>query len=107
MIFKRKSNGRTDILKVKWNIDDSLVVTLQKQYLIKVWSSDNGMLIHELRGHSDEIYALETHPRDPRILLSAGYDSSVLIWNIINGENIKKFFDKVIINIYKYLIKSF
>ena len=102
MIFRRKSNRRTDILKIKWNIDDSLVITLHKNYLILVWSPDDGNLIHELRGHSDDIYVLEPHPRDPRILLSAGYDSSVSIWNIINGENIKKFYDEVIINIFKF-----
>ncbi len=41
---------------VTWSSDDSLVVTAQNNCLIKVWKS---LLIHELKGHTDEVYYLK------------------------------------------------
>ena len=50
------------------------------------------MLSKELRGHDDEAYVLDPHPNDPNVLLSAGHDGRLLIWDITNlGEVIKSF----------------
>lgn len=34
---------------VTWNCDDSLVVTAQNNFLIKVWNSNDAQLVHELK----------------------------------------------------------
>lgn len=34
---------------VTWNNDDTLVVTAQNNYLIKVWNSNDASLVHELK----------------------------------------------------------
>lgn len=103
-LFLRRDNdelSNMDIIKkysvtmVAWNCDDSLVITAQNNYLIKVWNSNNGHLIHELKAHTDEVYVLETHPKDPRLLLSAGHDGNIILWNILTGRLIKKFYNRV------------
>ena len=80
---------------VTWNSDDSLVVTAQNNFLIKVWNSNDARLVHELRGHTDEVYVLEAHPRDSRLLLSAGHDGLIIFWNLMSGKMIKKIYNKV------------
>ena len=81
---------------VAWNCDDSLVITAQERFgfssVIRVWKSNNGLLFHELNDfHTDEVTVLETHPIDPRLLMSAGCDGNIILWNILYGRLIKKF----------------
>ena len=48
------------------------------------------MLNKVLRGHEGR-FLFVPHPYDPNVLLSAGYDGRLLIWNLIKGEVIKSF----------------
>jgi bromodomain and WD repeat domain containing protein 1/3 len=86
---------KTSVTMVTWNCDDSYVITAQNNFLIKVWSSKDGRLIHELKAHTNEVFVLEAHPKDPRLLLSAGHDGNVILWNIQKGKLIKKFYNKI------------
>ncbi|RNA15427.1 PH-interacting, partial [Brachionus plicatilis] len=83
------------VTMVAWNCDDSLVITAQNNFMIKVWNSSDAQLVHELASHSNEIFVLESHPKDPRVLLSAGHDGNVIIWNILSGTMIKKFYNRI------------
>jgi hypothetical protein len=38
---------------------------------------------------------LEAHPRDPRLLMSAGHDGNVILWNILTGKMLKRFYNRV------------
>ena len=40
---------KNSISMVTWNCDDSLVITSQANYFVKVWNSNDGQLIHELK----------------------------------------------------------
>jgi WD40 repeat protein len=84
-----------NVTMVKWNCDDSLVITAQNNFLIKVWNSNDGQLIHELKGHNAEVFVLEAHPKDPRLLISSGHDGNVIIWNLLTGKIIKKFYNRI------------
>ena len=59
-----------------------------------------GKILLFLKGHSDEIFVLEAHPRDPRLLLSAGHDGNVILWNLLSGKLIKKFYNRVTFNLF-------
>ena len=39
--------------------------------------------------HEEEAFVLEPHPHDPNILLSAGHDGKLLIWDLEKGEVMK------------------
>uniref|UniRef100_A0A8C5M0Z6 Bromodomain and WD repeat domain containing 1 n=1 Tax=Leptobrachium leishanense TaxID=445787 RepID=A0A8C5M0Z6_9ANUR len=81
--------GKQRVFMLAWNVADTLVVTATSSRLLKVWDSHNGKLLHVLTGHQNDIYVLEPHPLDPRIVLSAGYDGNVCIWDITKGVRIK------------------
>ena len=83
------------VTMVAWNADDSLVVTAQNNFVVKVWNSTSAQLVHELKAHTDEIFVLEAHPADPRLLFSAGHDGNVILWNLLAGKCIKKFYNKI------------
>lgn len=58
-------------------------------FKIKVWNAKTAKLHKVLRGHTDELYVLESHPKDIHVLLSAGHDGQLFIWDIYHGIVIK------------------
>lgn len=48
------------------------------------------------KGHDDEVFVMEAHPFDSRIILSAGHDGNIFIWDLSKGAKIRNFFNMVI-----------
>lgn len=48
-----------------------------------------------MRGHTDELYVLESHPKDPYILASAGHDGQLSVWDIREGRSLAKFHNQI------------
>jgi len=55
-----------------------------------------------LQGHEDEVFVLEPSAIDKRILISAGHDGKIVIWDIEKGEKVKQFFNMVNCLEYKH-----
>ncbi|XP_075398401.1 bromodomain and WD repeat-containing protein 1 isoform X2 [Tenrec ecaudatus] len=83
------------VTMIAWNQNDSIVVTAVNDHVLKAWNSYTGQLLHNLLGHADEVFVLETHPFDSRIMLSAGHDGSIFIWDITKGTKIKHYFNVI------------
>ncbi|XP_062982693.1 bromodomain and WD repeat-containing protein 1 isoform X3 [Elgaria multicarinata webbii] len=81
------------VTMIAWSQDDNLVVTAVNNHLLKVWNSYTGQLLHDLTGHVDEVFVLEPHPFDSRIMLSAGHDGNIFIWDITKGIQMKHYFN--------------
>lgn len=71
------------------------VITLAILYQIKVWNSTTGKLHKVMTGHTDELFVLESHPIDPHVLVSAGHDGQLFIWDIMEGISIAKFINHI------------
>lgn len=85
-----------EMVKVKvnmvcWTCDDQYVITSASDHSIKVWNPETGKLIHSLRDHDDDVFCIESHPKDPRIFLTGGHGGRVIIWNVITGKPINIF----------------
>ena len=52
-----------------------------------IWDVDNRRMLHQLRGHTDQIYALGFSP-DKERAYSGGYDRSVRMWSVRDGKEI-------------------
>ncbi|XP_037687468.1 bromodomain and WD repeat-containing protein 1-like isoform X2 [Choloepus didactylus] len=83
------------VTMIAWNQNDSIVVTAVNDHVLKVWNSYTGQLLHDLLGHADEVFVLETHPFDSRIMLSAGHDGSIFIWDVTKGTKMKHYFNMI------------
>ena len=47
------------------------------------------------------MYVLEAHPKDARLLLSAGHDGLIIFWNLMTGKLIKKIYNRVSFKVKK------
>ncbi|KFU91732.1 Bromodomain and WD repeat-containing protein 1, partial [Chaetura pelagica] len=83
------------VTMIAWNQNDNYVVTAVNNHLLKVWNSSTGQLLHDLVGHADEVFVLETHPFDSRIMLSAGHDGNIFIWDVTKGTKTKHYFNMI------------
>ncbi|XP_028322321.1 bromodomain and WD repeat-containing protein 3 [Gouania willdenowi] len=83
------------VTMLAWDRADTTVITAVSNYLLKVWSATSGQLLHVLSGHDDEVFILEAHPYDPRIILSAGHDGNIYIWDLTKGTKIRNFFNMI------------
>ncbi|KAG7274129.1 hypothetical protein CRUP_011464 [Coryphaenoides rupestris] len=83
------------VTMVAWDRGDRTVITAVSNFLLKVWNSHTGQLLHVLSGHDDEVFVLEAHPFDPRVMLSAGHDGNIYIWDLSRGAKIRNFFNMI------------
>uniref|UniRef100_A0AAR5Q514 Bromo domain-containing protein n=1 Tax=Dendroctonus ponderosae TaxID=77166 RepID=A0AAR5Q514_DENPD len=83
------------VTMVAWDKSDASVVTAVSDYSLKIWSAANGQLIKILKGHVDEVYVLEPHPHDEDVILSAGHDGQLLIWDIQRGDILFKYLNTI------------
>lgn len=83
------------VTMVSWDRSDNWIVTAVNDHTIKVWNSSTGKLHNVLRGHTDELYVLESHPKDSHVLLSAGHDGQIFLWDICKGEKLASFVNTI------------
>ncbi|XP_035000458.1 PH-interacting protein isoform X2 [Hippoglossus stenolepis] len=83
------------VTMVAWDRHDSTVITAANNLTLKVWNSTTGNLVHVLMGHEDEVFVLEPHPFDPRILFSAGHDGNCIVWDLAKGAKIRSYFNMI------------
>ncbi|XP_066145385.1 PH-interacting protein isoform X1 [Euwallacea fornicatus] len=83
------------VTMVAWDRSDATVVTAVSDRSLKIWNAGTGQLVRILSGHNDEVYVLEPHPHDEDIILSAGHDGQLLIWDINRGEILFKYLNTI------------
>ncbi|KAF9433592.1 Bromodomain and WD repeat-containing protein 3, partial [Entomortierella beljakovae] len=73
-----------------WSLDDSSVILTTSLGEIKIFDSVTGGLIHTLKGHvkGSSIYVVDVHPFDKNIIMTAGYDGQVILWDVAKGIQI-------------------
>ena len=81
-----ESNKKAKVTMVTWDASDEFVITAVNDSSLKVWNARTAELVKVLRSHKDEVFVLESHPIDPRIILSAGHDGQLIIWDVLKSE---------------------
>jgi hypothetical protein len=67
---------------IAWSLDDSACIIATTYGDLKIFDSTTGELKGSLIGHTEETYAVDVHPTDPRTVLSAGYDGRAILWDL-------------------------
>ncbi|CAB4032206.1 PH-interacting -like, partial [Paramuricea clavata] len=83
------------VTMVGWDLSDQFVITAINDHSVKVWESKTGKLIYVLKSHHDEIFIIEAHPTNPQLLLTAGHDGYIILWNLTVGKIVKKFYNSL------------
>ncbi|KAI0561242.1 Bromodomain containing protein [Gracilaria domingensis] len=79
------------VCAVLWSHDDRYVFTATSDAKIRVWYADTAELARVLHAHEGEIYVMDCHPLNGRILLSGGYDGQVSLWDVETGAKLRSF----------------
>jgi hypothetical protein len=92
-----------DILDIQFNpFNDNQIATCSDDTLIKIWDipeemdkEDTGEMNRsvgaaqmELQGHQKKVQTIEWHPSASNVLLSAGGDNLIIIWNTLDGVEV-------------------
>ncbi|KAJ6635022.1 Bromodomain and WD repeat-containing protein 1 [Pseudolycoriella hygida] len=95
IVSEDDSRKQLKVTMVSWDATDKWVITAVNDYSIKVWNSATAKLHKVMTGHTDELFVLESHPIDPHVLVSAGHDGQLFIWDIMEGISIAKFVNHI------------
>nr|XP_046914736.1 coronin-2B-like isoform X2 [Dermatophagoides farinae] len=91
----RVTGHRGQIYDIKWNpFNDNVIASCSDDTTIKLWYiPDEGLLsrnmqqpIIELRGHKRRVNFIEWHPTADNILVSAGSDHLMIVWNTLTAD---------------------
>ncbi|GLE10143.1 hypothetical protein PINS_up022138 [Pythium insidiosum] len=92
-----------------WTRDDSRLITLHStkpdgegadwKQRMRIWDPRSGKLLKtlaavdgpKLHGHVNAVFAMDVHPTDARIVVTAGHDGRVIVWDIAAGRILKSF----------------
>ncbi|XP_041988946.1 PH-interacting protein isoform X2 [Aricia agestis] len=85
------TSKKLKVTMVCWDCSDEYIMTAVSDHTVRVWSSRTATQLRSLSGHKDEAYVLEAHPILPGVLLSAGHDGLLLVWDALTGEELARF----------------
>ena len=104
------------IFDLKWNLfNDYQIASASDDCSIKLWDIPEGGLTsglsefsNELLGHRRKVTQIEWHPTAENVLISAGFDNLVIVWDVspspLNGNCILKIIDCHVDQIYSLAI---
>ena len=53
---------------------------------VQVWDLTTGARVAVLRGHTGNVWSVDWHPTDPRVLASCADDGTIRLWNPESGD---------------------
>jgi len=65
--------------------DQSLIATAGRDRTVRVWSTTDGKLLHELRGHEHEVFSVAVHPNNQAVL-SGDLFGNIKHWQLEGGK---------------------
>ena len=88
---RRRAPPEPSISQVAWTADDAAVLAALTDGRVLVLDAGSGRLRHCLAEHRTEVPIIEGHPSDARLALTAGYDGSIVVWDVAAGARLAAF----------------
>ena len=86
----RRKPQPAEPLLAAWTLDDARVVASFKDRTVRVFCPEAGAPLHTF-ARLDLVYVLAPHPRDPRLVLAAGYDGRAEVLDAAAGRTVAQF----------------
>jgi bromodomain and WD repeat domain containing protein 1/3 len=83
------------VTMVAWTMNDQNVITAVSDFSLRVWDSSTGKLLHCLKEHKNDVFVLEKHPFCSNLLLSAGHDGQIIMWDLAQNKVIKSWLNTI------------
>jgi WD40 repeat protein len=77
----------TVVQALAFSPDGRLLLSAGRDRVLRLWDVGTGVLVRELHGHTDEVFAAVFHPRGKRIA-SGGRDRAIRIWDAAQGDEL-------------------
>src|SRR6185295_6916834 len=68
--------------------DGALLATGARDAVVRLWSTADGKLVRELKGHGRDVYSAAFHP-DGKSLATGDYDGKILHWEVATGKLVR------------------
>jgi hypothetical protein len=68
--------------------DGSLLASGARDGVVRLWSTADGKLVKELKGHGRDVYSAAFHP-DGKSLATGDYDGKILHWDVASGKLVR------------------
>lgn len=68
--------------------DGQRVITGGADKVARIWESDSGKMVLELRGHTDGVTGIDVTPDGKHIVTSSRYDQTAKLWDAANGKSL-------------------
>ncbi|KAI9291707.1 WD40 repeat-like protein [Neoconidiobolus thromboides FSU 785] len=101
--FEVKEHAAIDMDKIVgeliWASNDDLVIVTYFTGAIRVFCSHSGKFLRKIEGFTDRVQILLANPKNKNIILAAGYDGNIMLFDCTNGAALKKWkFEEIFIS---------
>ncbi|KAJ1874474.1 hypothetical protein LPJ55_001473 [Coemansia sp. RSA 990] len=80
------SGHKSDINAIKWHPGGKYLASASDDGSVKIWSLADS-LVHDLIGHSQQVFMVKWLPRaEKAVLASASFDSTIRVWDAQSGS---------------------
>ncbi|KAF4709591.1 hypothetical protein FOZ62_028929 [Perkinsus olseni] len=85
---------------VDYSTDGSQFATAGRERGVSVYDENTKALITTLKGgdslhtpgHSNRVFSLKYHPKDPNVIITGGWDNTVQFWDVRKGFSVRSIF---------------
>jgi WD40 repeat protein len=84
-----QKDAEHEIWTAALTMDGKVLATAGESSVVRLWDTQTGRCLHELRGHTNSVVAVVFDSTGTR-LVSAGMDKSAIIWDVKSGNRLQQ-----------------
>jgi WD40 repeat protein len=76
---------------IAFSPDGKFIASASKNTIPRVWETETGKLIHELKGHQKPVISI-AYSKDGEHIYTSGNDATIIVWDSFSGKKLTKVF---------------